>query len=538
MALTEAEELELLELEDEAAQKGDSGPSVPGVIGRGMAQGASFGFADEAMAGVEAPFSDKTYQELRDAKRQQLAEDRKAYPKTAIASEIGGAVIPSVAAELLSGGTSTPVVAGNAARIGSVARSVLNPTTIKGMMGAGAAYGLGKSEADLTEGEVLPAAMDTGKSALFAGALGKAIPAVGKYGGEILEGAGKKMGEGAEFLASKAVGLTKGLRKRFDLAPTDARAIGREALDSGVVTPFASAETMGLRQADLLRQTGDEIKAIIKNASDAGGVPNLEKAIADIEAKAARYGDSDVGKAVYNQYQAVLNDLRQMQRQAMPRTIPGKPTGLVDASGKELTHPPVEIPGQPPTISALQQEKGILGEAAYPAGVATEAKTGLQGAYTPVKEELESAVESTAGPEQAGVYKYLKDKFGKLETMGKGLTERLTSEEGNRFIRPTDFLIGGAFGLGGGVVPGVAAVATKRVVEKYGHQVGAVSMDAMSKILKSTPEALGAYAPIISKAIQRGGTSFATTNFLLQQRDPEYRKKMEELSNMKQSDEE
>jgi hypothetical protein len=37
---------------------------------------------------------------------------------------------------------------------------------------------------------------------------------------------------------------------------------------------------------------------------------------------------------------------------------------------------------------------------------------------------------------------------------------------------------------------------------------------------------------MLQQAIQRGGTSFATQNFLLQQRDPEYRKKMEELSNM------
>lgn len=506
-------------------------PSQLGVAARAAGQGLAFGFGDEVVAAAKAPFSDKSYTELRDENRAALERDREAYPKTAIASEITGAVLPSVAATLLSGPVGGGASVANAGRLASVAKSVFNPATVKGMMGAGAAYGLGSSEADLTEGEVGEAAVDAGKSALFAGGLGKALPVVGKYGGELLEGTGKKLGEGAEFLASKAVGLTKGLRKRLDLTPADARAVGREGLESGIVSPFAGAETMAARQGEILKQTGDEIKAIIKEASETGAAPDIQKIIQKLEDKATRYGDSEVGKAVFNQYQSVISDLKAMM--GSPTTIPApKEMGvnMLGASAKSAV--PEVIPPTPPNIQDLQTYKGVLGEAAYPKGVATEAKTGLQGAYTPIKEELEASVEGATSPQQAQVYKYLKDKFGKLETMGKGLTERLTSEEGNRFIRPTDFLVGGAFGLGGGIIPGIASVAAKRGIEKYGHQVGAVTMDKVSKILQRTPEVLGQYAPILQQAIQRGGTSFATQNFLLQERDPEYRKKMEELSNM------
>jgi hypothetical protein len=484
----------------------DDRPSVLGVVGRGAAQGVSFGFADEAMAGIQAPFSDKTYQELRDTKRQQLETDRKAFPKTAITSEIGGAVLPTVAAAL--SGAGTPAAAANTLRIGNVARSVLNPRTIKGMMGAGAAFGLGGSEADLTEGDVGGAALDAGKGAAFAGALGKALPAATKYGGEVMDYLGKKFGSGAESLAGSAMGLTKGLRKKFDLSPVDVRAAGREGLDTGIVSPLADAETMALRAAAEKGRIGSEIGSVIDVAEAMGGTPNAAALISALEKKAAPYAGTNVGKQTYNQIMSVIEDIK-----ANPNLSPTK----------------------------LQQYKIILGEEAYPKGVMAESKEGFQKAFTPVKQELETTVGQSVSPEQKGVYESLKKRFGIQETIEEGLTEKV-AQAGNRKIGLTDFIVGTGAGasIGGplGFAGAIATVGAKKGIEKYGLQTGAVSMDRIGKLLQSTPQVFGSYGPMIQQAIQRGGTAFATQNFLLQQRDPEYRKMMEEVSNMKQEGEE
>lgn len=490
-------------LDTDSPSDNQNGPSQLGVAARGAAQGLSFGFADEGMAAIQAPFSDKTYQELRDEKRAQLNVDKEAFPKTALASEIGGAVAPSIAAALT--GAGAPASAGNAARLAQVGRAIFNPTTVKGMAAAGGAIGLGKSEADLTKGEIGEAGLDTGKGALFSAALGKALPPIAEYGGNVLKGAREMMGEGGEFLASKAVGLTKGLRKRFDLSPSEARGIGREALDSGVVTPFADAESMARAAAQVKKDVGDQIGEAIRIADESGIPPNFQKIINTLKEKQAQYAESRVARPIYNQYQKVISDIEGLKG-----------------------NPMLDLP--PGGVKGLQREKELLGKVAYPKGVSQESRIGYQEAYTPIKEALEESVSKTQSPQQTQIYKYLKDKYGKQKTIEAGLAERLSSEEGNRFIRPTDFLVGGAFGLGGGVLPGAAAVVAKRGIEKYGHQVGAVTLDRIGKILSRSSLALGPYSGIIRQAIQRGGTAFATTNFLLQQRDPQYRQMIEELS--------
>lgn len=517
---------------DAYLKKKELAPSVPGVIGRGAAQGLSFGFADEISAGVQAPFSEKTYQEIRDENRAQLEADKAAYPKTAIASEIGGAVIPSVAAEVLSGGSATPAVGANALRMGQVAKTLFNPTTVKGLAASGAAFGLGSSEADLTKGEVGQAAMDTAKGGALGYGFGKAVPVVGKYAGEVLEGAGKKLGEGAEFLASKAVGLTKGLRKRFDLTPAESRGVGREALESGIVSPLSDAEEMARAATIAKKDIGEKIHEMLVAAEESGGKPNIQNIINTLKEKQAEYAGNRIGKPIFNQYAKVIADLEGMRGNAM--------LDLPESLANFLGETNVPIGGTPTGVGAsiqdLQGYKEILGETAYPKGVAQESKVGYQGAYTPIKEEIESAVERGHSPQQKQLYKYLKNKYQNQKYIGEGLTDKLAAEEGNRFIRPTDFLVGGAFGLGGGVLPGIASVVAKRGIEKYGHQVGAITMDKVSKMLTKTPQVFGPYSQIIQQAIQRGGQAFATTNFLLQQKDPEYRKIMEDVSNREEEE--
>jgi hypothetical protein len=60
-----------------------------------VAQGFSFNFSDEAIAGVKSIFSDKTYDELVNEERKVLNVAREKAPIEALGYEMGGAVLPS-----------------------------------------------------------------------------------------------------------------------------------------------------------------------------------------------------------------------------------------------------------------------------------------------------------------------------------------------------------------------------------------------------------------------------------------------------------
>jgi hypothetical protein len=113
---------------------------------KGISQGVTLGYGDEILGATGAVFGDGSYQENRDAKRKEYKEARERSPVANIAGEVGGSLVTGFAAPGIG-------------------------TTLKGSVGMGAVQGLGNSEADLTEGDVLGAARDASLGA-GAGALG------------------------------------------------------------------------------------------------------------------------------------------------------------------------------------------------------------------------------------------------------------------------------------------------------------------------------------------------------------------------------
>ena len=99
-----------------------------------VAQGFSFNFSDEAIAGVKSIFSDKTYDELVKEERDDLNVAREKAPIEALAYEMGGAVLPALVAAPFTGGASIPATIGRIALTGS------GKTALK-MAGYGAAQG-------------------------------------------------------------------------------------------------------------------------------------------------------------------------------------------------------------------------------------------------------------------------------------------------------------------------------------------------------------------------------------------------------------
>jgi hypothetical protein len=128
---------------------------------RGVAQGLSFGFADELTGALESTLSDKTYKQARDESRKAYDEAEKANPITYNVGDIGASIatsfIPGFGALNASKGARLVEVAGKAALQGGLTSAGhsdkedlagLAGDTLKGV-GAGAvlgsaAHGLGK----------------------------------------------------------------------------------------------------------------------------------------------------------------------------------------------------------------------------------------------------------------------------------------------------------------------------------------------------------------------------------------------------------
>ena len=109
---------------------------------RSFFQGLTFGFSDEIEAGARSIFSE-TYDEAVGEIRGKLSDYQEAFPIESAAYEVGGAIVPAIAATVLTGGAAAPAVGGSLVRTGG--RLAL----IGGAEGAATA--LGKSEGGVSD---------------------------------------------------------------------------------------------------------------------------------------------------------------------------------------------------------------------------------------------------------------------------------------------------------------------------------------------------------------------------------------------------
>lgn len=286
--------------------------------GRGLAQGASFGFADELAGGAEALW-DKAikgdqraltdlYKQHRDESRANFDAAEKANPKSFMAGQVGGAI-------------GTALVPGlgeaNLAKLGAM----------------GAAQGLGASKADLTEGDIAGAARDTaigGGIGLATGLAGKGIqkllPSAEQAVGSIINTAedisnplSSLPGRSYETLPGKVLGASEGTASRLNaigsIPETAGQAVrkGTEALASGdLASVLGNAGKAATSKADVLAsavkgagpRTAEQVmKPLGQKLTDTAiGAAVLPKMIAGpaIGAKVAGAGLQAVNSAVKN----------------------------------------------------------------------------------------------------------------------------------------------------------------------------------------------------------------------------------------------
>jgi hypothetical protein len=179
--------------EEPARPQMSSGEYAKG-LGRSALQGLTFNFGDEILAGLQAPFSDKTYSQLRDEERNSIARFAEENPYTAFGAEAAGSIPTAVAAMFIPGGQGAAAGAlGRVANIGRKLFSGSSPLRTAAKVGAatGAAAGAGSAE------EVQDIMPEAALGAGFGGALGAAIPAAGKLVAPIYQNVADRISENA-----------------------------------------------------------------------------------------------------------------------------------------------------------------------------------------------------------------------------------------------------------------------------------------------------------------------------------------------------
>lgn len=503
MALSEAEELELLELEEQDAAGAASAKqsrlgqthdelriptNIKKSVGLGAAQGLTLGFGDEG-AGAIAGFGKdilsgilprmESYRNARDQFRETFREAKSDNPK----SYVGGELVGSVGTLPFLGGATVPR-----------------------MMALGAAQGLGNSEADLTRGDVGGAVRDTTIGGILGGLLGKAGNTISKAisipGFEDL----------AQTRAAKALGYTK----RFFKDPKQfekAKKVGQTMLDEGVISPGAGAEEMMSRVQSLASKSGSQIGKFLKGI---GGGFDPEKAIDEIESLRPQFRGGDY-KVVHKALDRAIDTIKAHGSGPLSFEETNTLKGLLQEAGKFNTNSEALNIGTRRLAAGkfrASMDQQLEDIASNPNVLQTRPMTGAGNSPMP---SGGAYVAQTPAESLAEFNQFLRNKkvYGATQEAEDALTNRLGSQIGNKEISLTDVIAAAPVLATGNPIGALGLWGLKRGAERYGNQITAVAANKAAQasravtekiayVLRTNPKQLGNYADTFRKALQNG----------------------------------
>ncbi len=482
---------------------------------RGLAQGASLGFADELTGGLGAlsetvlggrPLSDfgDIYAKERDESRANYDAAKEYNPKTYMGAEIGGGIatafVPGLGA----------LNAAKGAQIGTVMG--------KGAL-QGALTGLGGSSADDVKEMAADTAMGGTLGAIGGGlgySAGKAIGGVtdtladSKVGQYLLNkyralsgGVADKLDDVAELQAARALGLERGTEKAIqkDIGKNASNLVGRQALDEKLLSFGANTDDLIGRNEALKKGVMDTRSSIYKTIDKAG---------------TSQFNPLDVATKVEEKVLGGMNPAYADTQELMKKLQPDIDNILSRGDGML------------PMEEAQKLVQSLSKKAKFDMTRSSQANDMAKDVYHTVRD----AINEAAGSEKVGIpgareaVESANKKYSVAKAADKLLLNKQARERGNKLFGLTDNVMGAGAVASSNPVLGIPLIAAKKISEKYGNQTAAISADKLSKFVRESPEMLGKYRPVLEKAIQRGGTSVAVTHHLLQQKDPEYRMKM------------
>lgn len=462
-------------------------------LGRGLAQGATFGLRDEGAGALASPsgalkeiankfgagYSDQDvsdYEKERDASRQLDATAKAANPKSYLGGEIGGGVATSFVPGLgLAGDTSLLGAAGSAAA-------------------QGAAYGVGGSESDNIGGLARDAAVGAGTGAA-GGAIGHAAGGILANGidaaGNLISKAAPGLENAADNLAVNATGATGRQSMKFS---DDA---GRQLLNRGLVRFGDNAKNIGNRIADASDQSGQAIGQALSDLDAKGVKASVENVANSIEGKIKELNQIPGNEKTISQLRNELDN-------------------LYDRGQSELPISQGEI-----------AKRNFQAQTNYNSPEAEKAATGQ--VASSFRNEVERAA-NAADPNIGAKFQDDKQLFGLLQPIQDAAEKRAATVRQSPIGGLGDMAAAGTGAITGGKAWALPAVIGKKLLAPRIASSLAVTSDLLSKVAAQAPEALGKFAPVIQSATQRGSQAVAATHFILEQSNPEYRQYISKLN--------
>jgi hypothetical protein len=501
-----------------------AGPSKLESFGRGYGQTGSLGFGDEIGGAGEAiaggvqslltgsnNFGDQghlegiakiidNYRRARDTNREQNDAAQNANPGTFLAGKLVGSAVPA----LVTGGES-----------------------ILGQAGANAAISGANAIGESKSSDPLTLAKEGVEAASIGGLAGGAIGAAGKVidplVGAGIRAVGAKASDLGEKFAVGALGnqakIIRKLRQTGQLNP-----LGRELLDSGVVTPNASFENILERLSANKADVGKSIGNIDER---------VQKFIADNPEEGLQATGSGLSNAIRDHVITPMS--RESGRVADSEAL----DNYLTKEFQNVYH------DQPVSPAQLRDFKGKVREKVNYYGNPINQDTGRQASFNQLSQSIEDKINQTVDAvDDAGLsgikdeYDQVMKKYGLLAEGKNLIQDRLDKIQKNRFLSPTDYLagsVGTAVGYAqdhdpvSAALKGGAFALGNKAFRYRGNQVSATLMDKVGQVLQASPDRLGKYASVLSQAAQRGSSELGISHFVLSETDPEYREKMKEI---------
>lgn len=506
---------------------------------RGLGQGVSFGFADEIAGGLEALLSEKTYEQARNESRRAYADAQKANPITYGAGEIGGAIgtafVPGLGALNAAKGARAATVIGKGALQGAITSAGLSEADnakdlaidtaigagVGGAAGAAGKYVLDPALDFVSKGVVQPLARQAGEVAdvamsPFYNPDGKFNKAVSKVGG-LLTGVddeailrqiqrpaqtavAEKSDEFAYNTGLKAVShVDNVLHTRGTLVNKRGREFLKNRADesfsdpikdiAGNISEFLEAHKPSPKGFSAL--SDDEISLLKEMKSKMGGdeftgedVFKFRQYLDFVERLAGKYDKE--GKGPFVRFLKVLR---------------GKVDGVLDGADRGLDYANLQYANAKRDVDLLR----------------------------PFTDEsrAEGLVNNLYGKNKTAKQKAAEHLF--KDSRGQEILDSIKDISANKAFENAKGPAGSEFGLrqlGGALLTGGLSIP---VTSPSAWKHGSRAFGRLQSTLSGNPERLGKYAKVLLDAAQRGNKALATTHFILQQRDPEYRKRIQEL---------
>lgn len=376
----------------------------------------------------------------------------------------------------------------------------------------GGLQGLGYSDSDSTLDNVIDTAKGAGIGAGF-GLIGSGLSIAGKVG--------QAATDKAEREAVAATGATGLQARRFDPKT------GRMLLDEGVVQFGSHPDTISQRAINLKDETGKNIGELVNEL----GLQDQHNVTLDQLTNAIDDRIKELQRVPGANYKLI----RGLEKQK--KLLQEHPFDLDEDFAWEQ-HPYSDNPeAQQPSHVSLPFNKINRAKGAFDDQInynssdyRSKPEYVMRDVYNQFENDIAKNLPPGADAESGQQFLKNKDTYRKIAPVAEAAERRASTLNQSPYLGLGDIASIGAIGAGEPIT-GVIGAAARRVAGPRVAASAAVTYDSIGSVLQKAPQLLGRYQKVLQDAAQRGAQQLAVADYVLSQKDSEYRKIKSDLMN-------